>query len=118
MRGGNQKSGIDAYFGFFLTYFFGNAFVLESERVGLKGKTLDFKLDLTHQHQQSMVSRNESKSADGTRFQTEPCCTPKSICFSSYEGQKKEMCTVHKQGEEHPRATKWKQIWHICYIYF
>ena len=105
-------------FWFLFNVFFCNAFVLESERVGLKGKTLDFKLDLTHQHQQSMVSRNESKSVDGTRFQTEPCCTPKSICFSSYGGQKKEMRTVHKQGEEHPRATKWKQIWHICYIYF
>ena len=40
---------------------------------------------------------------------TEPCCTPKSICFSSDGGQKKEICSVHKQGEKHPRATKWKQ---------
>ena len=46
---------------------------------------------------------------------TEPCCTPKSICFSSYGGQKKEMCTVHKQGEEHPRATKWKQDMKIAF---
>ena len=104
-------------FWFLFNVFFCNAFVLESECVGLKGKTLDFKLDLTHQHQRSMVSRNESKSVDGTKFQTEPCYTPKSICFSLYGGQKKEMHTVHKQGEEHPRATKWKQIWHICYIF-
>ena len=52
-----------------------------------------------------MVYCNESESVDGTRFQTEPCCTLKSKCFSLYGGQKKEMCTVHKQGEEHPRAT-------------
>ena len=104
-------------FWFLFNVFFCNAFVLESECVGLKGKTLDFKLDRTHQHQQSMVSRNERKSVDGTKFQTEPCYTPKSICFSLYGGQKKEMHTVHKQGEEHSRATKWKQIWHICYIF-
>ena len=97
---------------------FCNAFVFESERVGLKGKTLDFKLDLTHQHQQSMVSRNESKSVDGTRFQTEPCCTPKSICFSSYEGQKKEMHTVHKQGEEPPKGYKVEtNLAYLLYIF-
>ena len=71
--------------------------VLELECIGSKRKTLDFKLDLAHQR--SMVYCNESESIDGTRFQTEPCCAPKSICFSSYGGQKKEMCTVHNRGK-------------------
>ena len=77
-------------FWFLFNVFFCNAFVLESECVGLKGKTLDFKLDRTHQHQQSMVSRNERKSVDGTKFQTEPCYTPKSICSACMEGRKRK----------------------------
>jgi len=101
---GKQSKKLYRYiFWFLFNVFVCNAFVLESQRIGLKRKTLDFKLDLAHQR--SMVYCNESESVDGTRFQTEPCCTLKSICFSLYGGQKKEMCTVHKQGEEHLRAT-------------
>ena len=69
----------------------------------------------SHTNDRSMVYCNERESVDGTRFQTEPCCTLKSICFSLYGGQKREMCTVHKQGEKHPRATKWKQDTNIAF---
>ena len=53
-------------FWFLFNVFVCNAFVLESECVGSKRKTLDFKLDLAHQP--SMVYCNESECIDGTRF--------------------------------------------------
>ena len=39
-----KKSGIHTQFRFFLMYLFGNAFVLESEHVGSKHKTLNLHL--------------------------------------------------------------------------
>ena len=53
-------------FWFLFNVFVCNAFVLESERIGSKCKTLDFKLDLAHQR--SLVYCNESEGIDGTRF--------------------------------------------------